>query len=207
MLSQFPPPTVRLKLPFSIKPWTGSEDNVGKLLMVMLYSSYILALFFLLFGHFLRDVEILNISWLVLLAKILRLPWFINGHTIFMGTSFLRNINCEGRCHLPCSKASKASTSRGVCWVFVGGDLLTPPLFSCTFCTVPFSFLMKWHTVPLRRSRIKKFLRNIKLQLNCYVSFIYKDALLMSVYLPLRFSLVHMYKCFNTLASILCLST
>jgi len=55
MLSQFPPTTVRLKLPFSIKPWTGSEDNVGKLLMVMLYSSYSLTLFFLLFGHFLRD--------------------------------------------------------------------------------------------------------------------------------------------------------
>ena len=115
MLSQFPPPTVRLKLPFSIKPWTGSEDNVGKLLMVMLYSSYILALFFLLFGHFLRDVEILNISWLVLLAKILRLPWFINGHTIFMGTSFLRNINCEGRCHLPCWKTSKTGCVLGFC--------------------------------------------------------------------------------------------
>ena len=119
-----------------------------------------------------------------------------------MGTLFLRNINCEGRCHLLCSKASNA----GVCWVFVWGDLLTPPLFSCTFCTVPFSFLMKWHTVPLCRSRIKKFLRNIKLQLNCSVCFIYKDALLMSVYLPLCFSLVHMYKCFNTLQSILCLS-
>nr|XP_034595610.1 homeobox-DDT domain protein RLT2-like isoform X2 [Setaria viridis] len=34
MLSQFPPQTVRLKVPFSIKPWIGSEDNVGKLLMV-----------------------------------------------------------------------------------------------------------------------------------------------------------------------------
>lgn len=34
MLSQFPPQTVRLKVPFSVKPWTGSEDNVGKLLMV-----------------------------------------------------------------------------------------------------------------------------------------------------------------------------
>ncbi|KAL6615773.1 hypothetical protein ACP70R_038043 [Stipagrostis hirtigluma subsp. patula] len=34
MLSQFPPQTVRLKMPFSIKPWTGSEDNIGKLLMV-----------------------------------------------------------------------------------------------------------------------------------------------------------------------------
>ncbi|PWZ30361.1 Homeobox-DDT domain protein RLT2 [Zea mays] len=34
MLSQFPPTTVRMKLPFSIKPWTGSEDNVGNLLMV-----------------------------------------------------------------------------------------------------------------------------------------------------------------------------
>ncbi|XP_066312282.1 homeobox-DDT domain protein RLT2-like isoform X2 [Miscanthus floridulus] len=34
MLSKFPPTTVRLKLPFSIKPLTGSEDNVGKLLMV-----------------------------------------------------------------------------------------------------------------------------------------------------------------------------
>ncbi|CAO2183310.1 unnamed protein product [Urochloa humidicola] len=34
MLSQFPPQTVRLKVPFSLKPWIGSEDNVGKLLMV-----------------------------------------------------------------------------------------------------------------------------------------------------------------------------
>uniref|UniRef100_A0A0A9CG49 Uncharacterized protein n=1 Tax=Arundo donax TaxID=35708 RepID=A0A0A9CG49_ARUDO len=34
MLSQFPPQTVRLKVPFSIKPWTVSEDNVAKLLMV-----------------------------------------------------------------------------------------------------------------------------------------------------------------------------
>jgi hypothetical protein len=126
MLSQFPPTTVRLKLPFSIKPWTGSEDNVGKLLMVMLYSSYILTLFFLLFGHFLRDVEILNISWLVLLAKILRLPWFINGHTIFMGTLFLRNINYEGRCHLPCSKASKTGCVLFFCR---GRPLDTSPVF------------------------------------------------------------------------------
>jgi hypothetical protein len=28
MLSQFPPQTVRLKVPFSIKPWTGSKDNI-----------------------------------------------------------------------------------------------------------------------------------------------------------------------------------
>ncbi|KAM0864539.1 hypothetical protein ACQ4PT_043854 [Festuca glaucescens] len=34
MLSQFPPEMVRLKVPFSIKPWTGSEDCVGKLLMI-----------------------------------------------------------------------------------------------------------------------------------------------------------------------------
>ncbi|AQK97182.1 Homeobox-DDT domain protein RLT1 [Zea mays] len=34
MVSQFPPATVKMKLPFSIKPWTGSEDNIGKLLMV-----------------------------------------------------------------------------------------------------------------------------------------------------------------------------
>ncbi|GJM93616.1 hypothetical protein PR202_ga10185 [Eleusine coracana subsp. coracana] len=34
MLSQFPPQTVRLKVPFLLKPWTGSEDNVAKLLMV-----------------------------------------------------------------------------------------------------------------------------------------------------------------------------
>ncbi|XP_062217174.1 homeobox-DDT domain protein RLT2-like isoform X4 [Phragmites australis] len=34
VLSQFPPQMVRLKVPFSIKPWTGSENNVGKLLMV-----------------------------------------------------------------------------------------------------------------------------------------------------------------------------
>ncbi|TVU35596.1 hypothetical protein EJB05_17494 [Eragrostis curvula] len=33
MLSQFPPQTVRMKVPFSIKPWSGSEDNVAKLLM------------------------------------------------------------------------------------------------------------------------------------------------------------------------------
>ena len=126
MLNQFPPTTVRLKLPFSIKPLTRSEDNVGKLLMVMLYSSYILTLFFLLFGHFLRDVEILNISWLVFLAKILRLPWFINGHTIFMGTSFLRNINCEGRCHLPCWKTSKTGCVLGFC---SGRPLDASPVF------------------------------------------------------------------------------
>jgi hypothetical protein len=70
MLSQFPPTTVRMKLPFSIKPWTGSEDNVGNLLMVMLYSSYVHTLFII----WTRDVEILNISWLVLLAKVLGLP-------------------------------------------------------------------------------------------------------------------------------------
>ncbi|KAJ1284714.1 hypothetical protein BS78_03G226300 [Paspalum vaginatum] len=34
MLSQFPPETVRLRVPFSIKPWIGSEDNVGNILMV-----------------------------------------------------------------------------------------------------------------------------------------------------------------------------
>ncbi|KAL6610783.1 hypothetical protein ACP70R_040752 [Stipagrostis hirtigluma subsp. patula] len=34
MLKQFPPETVRLKVPFSIKPWTTSEDNIGNLLMV-----------------------------------------------------------------------------------------------------------------------------------------------------------------------------
>jgi hypothetical protein len=67
MVSQFPPATVKMKLPFSIKPWTGSEDNIGKLLMVMLYSSYILYSII-----WTKDVEILNISWLS--AKILRLP-------------------------------------------------------------------------------------------------------------------------------------
>ncbi|KAI4999641.1 hypothetical protein ZWY2020_004230 [Hordeum vulgare] len=34
MLSQFPPQMVRLKVPLSIRPWTGSEESVGKLLMV-----------------------------------------------------------------------------------------------------------------------------------------------------------------------------
>jgi len=34
MLGQFPPETVRLKVPFSIKPWAASEDNIGNLLMV-----------------------------------------------------------------------------------------------------------------------------------------------------------------------------
>ncbi|XP_044976615.1 homeobox-DDT domain protein RLT2-like isoform X2 [Hordeum vulgare subsp. vulgare] len=34
MLSQFPPEMVRLKVPLSIRPWTGSEESVGKLLMV-----------------------------------------------------------------------------------------------------------------------------------------------------------------------------
>ncbi|KAG8055907.1 hypothetical protein GUJ93_ZPchr0001g29646 [Zizania palustris] len=38
MLSPFPPEQVKLKVPFSIKPWTGSEDNVGKLLMVWKFS-------------------------------------------------------------------------------------------------------------------------------------------------------------------------
>ncbi|KAF0917404.1 hypothetical protein E2562_017855 [Oryza meyeriana var. granulata] len=38
MLSPFPPELVRLKVPFSIKPWTVSEDNVGKLLMVWKFS-------------------------------------------------------------------------------------------------------------------------------------------------------------------------
>ena len=43
-----------------------------------------------------------------------------------MGTSFLRNINCEGRCHLPCSKASKA----GCVLVFCRGRPLdTSPVF------------------------------------------------------------------------------
>jgi hypothetical protein len=37
MLSQFSPQTVRLKVPFSIKPWTGSEDNVAKILMVIMF--------------------------------------------------------------------------------------------------------------------------------------------------------------------------
>ncbi|XP_062180404.1 homeobox-DDT domain protein RLT2-like [Phragmites australis] len=34
MLRQFPTETVRLKVPFSVKPWTTSEDNIGNLLMV-----------------------------------------------------------------------------------------------------------------------------------------------------------------------------
>uniref|UniRef100_A0A0E0L5Q8 Uncharacterized protein n=1 Tax=Oryza punctata TaxID=4537 RepID=A0A0E0L5Q8_ORYPU len=34
MLRQFPSEIVRLKVPFSIKPWTSSEDNIGNLLMV-----------------------------------------------------------------------------------------------------------------------------------------------------------------------------
>ncbi|KAL6848942.1 hypothetical protein ACP4OV_021525 [Aristida adscensionis] len=34
MLKQFPMETVRLKVPFSVKPWTASEDNIGNLLMV-----------------------------------------------------------------------------------------------------------------------------------------------------------------------------
>ncbi|XP_040376666.1 homeobox-DDT domain protein RLT2-like [Oryza brachyantha] len=38
MLSPFPPEVVRLKVPFSIKPWTVSEDNVGNLLMVWKFS-------------------------------------------------------------------------------------------------------------------------------------------------------------------------
>jgi hypothetical protein len=36
MLSQFPPQTVRLKVPFSIKPWTRLEDNAAKLLMAII---------------------------------------------------------------------------------------------------------------------------------------------------------------------------
>jgi hypothetical protein len=34
MLGKFPPETVRLKVPFSIKPWAASEDIIGNLLMV-----------------------------------------------------------------------------------------------------------------------------------------------------------------------------
>ncbi|KAJ0971612.1 hypothetical protein J5N97_019571 [Dioscorea zingiberensis] len=34
MLSPFPPPSVCLKRPFAIKPWTSSEENIGNLLMV-----------------------------------------------------------------------------------------------------------------------------------------------------------------------------
>ena len=34
MLTQFPSEAVRLKVPFSIKPWTSSESNIGNLLMV-----------------------------------------------------------------------------------------------------------------------------------------------------------------------------
>jgi hypothetical protein len=34
MLGKFPPETVRLKVPFSIKPWADSEDIIGNLLMV-----------------------------------------------------------------------------------------------------------------------------------------------------------------------------
>ncbi|EEE55157.1 hypothetical protein OsJ_02965 [Oryza sativa Japonica Group] len=38
MLTPFPPEPVRLKEPFSIKPWTVSEDNVGNLLMTHILS-------------------------------------------------------------------------------------------------------------------------------------------------------------------------
>ncbi|CAD6271220.1 unnamed protein product [Miscanthus lutarioriparius] len=34
MLGKFPPETVKLKVPFSIKPWAASEDIIGNLLMV-----------------------------------------------------------------------------------------------------------------------------------------------------------------------------
>ncbi|KAJ3670695.1 hypothetical protein LUZ60_008121 [Juncus effusus] len=34
LLSKFPPDSVKLKRPFGLEPWTGSEDNVGNLLMV-----------------------------------------------------------------------------------------------------------------------------------------------------------------------------
>jgi hypothetical protein len=65
MLSQFPPQTVRLKVPFSIKPWIGSEDNVGKLLMVIMPS-------FLLFSMiviFLKTCSDPKPILLLLLAK------------------------------------------------------------------------------------------------------------------------------------------
>ena len=32
--TQFPTEAVRLKVPFSTKPWTSSESNIGNLLMV-----------------------------------------------------------------------------------------------------------------------------------------------------------------------------
>jgi hypothetical protein len=34
MLRQFPNDSVRLKVPFSVKPWTTPGDNIGNLLMV-----------------------------------------------------------------------------------------------------------------------------------------------------------------------------
>lgn len=36
MLQTFPPKSVQLKKPFATRPWMGSEDNVGNLLMVRL---------------------------------------------------------------------------------------------------------------------------------------------------------------------------
>lgn len=37
----FPPKSVQLKKPFATRPWMGSEENVGNLLMVRLSYSYI----------------------------------------------------------------------------------------------------------------------------------------------------------------------
>ena len=36
MLRTFPPPSVCLKRPFSVKPWINSEENIGNLLMVFI---------------------------------------------------------------------------------------------------------------------------------------------------------------------------
>lgn len=40
VLCPFPPKSVKLKRPFAILPWNGSEENVGNLLMVSLSSKF-----------------------------------------------------------------------------------------------------------------------------------------------------------------------
>ncbi|KAL6954030.1 hypothetical protein U1Q18_051744 [Sarracenia purpurea var. burkii] len=43
-LCSFPPKCVQLKRPFSVQPWTGSDENIGDLLMVCLMTVSVLFL-------------------------------------------------------------------------------------------------------------------------------------------------------------------
>ncbi|RVW46790.1 Homeobox-DDT domain protein RLT2 [Vitis vinifera] len=49
MLTAFPPKSVQLRRPFTIQPWTDSEENIGNLLMVRLAKSFLNAFLILKF--------------------------------------------------------------------------------------------------------------------------------------------------------------